>query len=275
MFGAIVVTAFSCNFARSAQVAYDSAGDSAYNSAAAGGTFQGVNGGYGWGGGWAIDGPGFIGSSSTNGTGDPTGSGDINSPRTPLGRAWGLHADYTLHFANVRRGLGGPLLPGQTLMIDFDNYLPLASAGDEVGVQLGVDFIAGHYSYTDYVLSDPFTNEETDTGIRITDQGVHIELSALDGNTSRLSVTSFAPGGPGASFIVPYRAINDIVIGNTTFSLNRDPKDVYFNNIEITPEPRGLVGVFCLVAGGLILLRRRISSFPYAQETARIRFRQP
>src|SRR4051812_35653738 len=62
-------------------IAFDSAGDSAYNA----GSYLLINGGYGWGGPWGgtyLNGRQNLVSSSTNGDGDPSGTGDINSPRS-------------------------------------------------------------------------------------------------------------------------------------------------------------------------------------------------
>jgi len=100
--------------APAAQIAYDSAGDSAYNS----GFTQGSDGGYGWGGGWSISSPMFaaVGDSTTNGPGSLAGAGDINSPRVPGGRAWGLNWNN-----QASRPFAGALGVGQTFSVDYDN----------------------------------------------------------------------------------------------------------------------------------------------------------
>ena len=81
-------------------VAFDSAADPAYNPqpGVTSGWTDGTAGGYGWGGPWHRFVPvpfatiGFLGSSTTNGTGDLDNDGDINTPRNAGGRAWGLTA---------------------------------------------------------------------------------------------------------------------------------------------------------------------------------------
>src|SRR6185437_2824125 len=78
------------NAVQASQIAYDTAGDSAYNN----GWTQGSDGGFGWGDGWTLATPSpdntFLGSSN------------VNSPRAPGGRAWGLRG------SKASRAFSGP-----------------------------------------------------------------------------------------------------------------------------------------------------------------------
>jgi hypothetical protein len=126
------------------QIAFDYAGDSMYSGYGSTPLPYMLNGGYGWGGGWQGAGPHgaaalFLESSSINGSGDPQGTGDINSPRTPGGRAWGMRpvtqGGYTPNA--IARPFNGALAPGQTFAIDFDVGATPTSLSGTYGVGLG------------------------------------------------------------------------------------------------------------------------------------------
>ncbi len=203
------------------QIAYDSAGDSVYNGY---GQFnplpyQQLNGGYGWGGAWQPAGFGngmFVRSSSLNGSGDPQGTGDINSPRTPSGRAWGILAPAQIQTGrhDVARPFSGALAPGQTFMIDFDPggisrstigvyNMALGPPGGFGGIAVNVrpsdspDFRVGNYDGN-------FLTTAFDTGVPLTDRGVHIAFTLLSATEGRFDLTSFAPGSPSGSVVIPY-----------------------------------------------------------------------
>jgi len=100
-----------CKIAQSSPTAFDTAGDSAYNN----GWTAGSNGGYGWNGGWDFKNMGT--AAATLGS-DPADGGIVNSPASPLGRAWEISGG-TGGLA-IRHTIGA-LQPGQVLSVDIDS----------------------------------------------------------------------------------------------------------------------------------------------------------
>ena len=236
---------------RASQIAFDSAADSAYN----GGWTQGSNGGFGWGGGWSFtpfDLPQFrvIGDSTTNGRGDPEGDGDINTPRVAGGRAWGIHGLST----TASRNFSGPLSPGQTFSIDFDDSKVAGVPNLQVSLGLGSTGGAGGINFTVGVKPDYFVlgpdNTSIDTGIVDTDQGLRLVFTQILASTVNVSVTPYIAGA--STFSVDLANVGELnAVGFTV----QDSDTSYINNMSLTPEPcavtLGLVGALPL------LLRRR------------------
>lgn len=257
-----------------AQIAFDTAGDSAYNN------FNNVNypypnGGYGWGGPWQAQADALnLSSSSLNGFGDPLSTGDINSPRTPAGRAWQIRAvpESDLNsfnvFSTVWRPFNGALLPGQTFAIDLDTGAVAPTGGFAQGFSLaqgedslmsrgtGFRFEAAPDYSPDYLIATPTASLVTD--IPLTDQGVHIEVTQLDGAQINVSVISLPSGGASQSVVLPDSVpITAVTVDNfEPATLVNGFDDLYFNNIAITPEPASVV-MFSLAAAGIILRRQR------------------
>lgn len=272
-------------------VAFDSAADPAYNlqPGEASGWLQLSNGGYGFGPWLPRSGNpnptnpiGVIGSSTTNGNGDPEGDGDINTPRNASGRAWGLMASPATDqnpdggASGATRMLSGPLSVGQAFRIDMDNGNiadPSLSDGTRrpgaVGWALqGSDpaldqfLLEAEANSPDYLFARPFGTD--DTGIPLTDQGVHCEFTLLGPSKISpfplqwmLTITTLGPGGTtkvltGTRMGTP---IDRLTVGDA--GGGTDPADaVYFNSISVgdVPEP-GAVGVVGL--GAMLVLRRR------------------
>jgi hypothetical protein len=174
--------------AHAAAIAFDTAGDSAYNS----GQVEQINGGYGWGGAWIHSG----GTLFSTGSG-PNGSGAINSPPTPAGRAFrltpGIQAppfplpsvpNYAL------RPFASALVPGQTFMADFQVGQIDPQDFNGYGMSVGGIFVSAepHFS-PDYVWS----GAGEDSGLPLSEAGVHVEISVLNGSQAQISLTSSTP----------------------------------------------------------------------------------
>jgi hypothetical protein len=247
-----ILIASICAAARGAQLAYDSAGDSAYNN----GWTAGSNGGYGWGGGWNFTGvsPGpIIGDSTTNGAGPTDGFGDINSPQSPGGRAWGLLSGTAL------RTFSGSLDTGQRFLVDLDDF-GFASPNFSSSVFLipagqapVVGVLAGYGP--DYLVSFP-DGLRVDSGVAETDHGLHLSFAQTPSDV-QVSLTPVL-GGTSRTISVPY---SGQLLGVEFESQGPGSSGLtwpipYINNIAITPEPEG-AGLVSLAAGGLLLRRRR------------------
>jgi hypothetical protein len=265
----IVVCALAASISHGAQFAFDSAGDSAYNTSDA----AIYNGGYGWGSAWSIPVRTyvfFVGSSTLNGEGDTLGTGDINSPRTAAGRAWGLQPvdrhGIPPPQISVSRSFNGALLAGQTFSIDFDVNartpgefaLALTNAhGEQFGVYVWPTL------YSDYLIEGfgaDYTARRQRTGVTVTSHGVHIDFSVLSDSQVQFKLTSLTADGASTVTIVPFSgALTGFEVDNISNSFFRSSNldNLYFNNISVTPEPA--TGALLALAGSSLLLRRRQS----------------
>ncbi len=256
-----------------AVIAFDTAGDSAYNDSSPY-VAPGVGGGYGWGSTWLGFDQVFIESSSTNGNADPNRTGDINSPRTPLGRAWGIRpgivfARSAIAVFYAARQFDGTLDPGQTFSIDFDNGSVNGSNYAAVGlfsgpIQQSFDQGGAYYIYTyggDYLLSgNPIGSQApVDTGLPTTYDGLHIALTITGATDASISLTSIS-SGTSVTFAVPYSPVSEFAVANQDEQFG-PAHDVYFNNISITPEP-STAGSCALAAFVALLLKRRRKKLP-------------
>ncbi|MDW8343463.1 MAG: PEP-CTERM sorting domain-containing protein [Verrucomicrobiae bacterium] len=255
----------SASFA--ANLASDSADDSAYND----GWQAGDNGGTGFGP-WTffflhpdLDRNGvFMGSSANNGEA-PSGNIDTS------GRSWGLYANFTTGpsgpqiggVSAVRPFTGGELGIGQTLRLAMDN------GWVEQGFRVpgAVGFSLNRFSFffragdTEYRVGNGNPADTLGlygTGIPFTDDGLFIEFTRTGQDTFTLEVKrqeddseiyvingTMPPGGP----------LDSITLYNR-FAGPDSPRDLFFNRLEIIPEP----GTTALVVLGLLpalFLRRK------------------
>jgi hypothetical protein len=249
----ILAVALVCSAqSHAANLASDSAADVAYDD----GWQPGDNGGSGWGGGWSLFsgvGSAFIGSSTTNGIGDPGSDGDIDTQ----GRSWGLftgNPSQNAHsVASAVRPFNGALSLGQQFVIDVD---PGPSGGFGSG-------------YSGFSLRDDQTNErfrltfsfglvfiqDVNTGISSTDQGFHVVFTLTGTDSYNVTLYSVGTDGPsglpvsfsGSLFVPNGTGIVDVKL----FAVDTGPNPVnwqFFNSMAIIPEPT----TFALVAIGVL-----------------------
>lgn len=263
----IVAIAIIASTATASTPASDNAADPAYNS----GWTDGSNGGSGWGGPWSISAYGgagtfFTGSSTTNGVGDPDGDGDINTPRSAVGRAWGMTAPYPDQVAAFRP-FNGPLAVGQTFTIEMDNGSDSFQSGNEVdwGLYDGGDTEFRFFAdpgFTDYYIFDgrdarggPIIH----TGVPKTDQGIRCAFTLTGSDSYSLAITPLIAGASTTTITGPLifgGPIDHVTLADNSGG-STSQQAVYFNNISITPEP-GTLSV--LAVGTVTLLRRRARS---------------
>jgi len=243
-------------------IAFDTAGDSAYNN------FNPIsttypNGGYGWGGPWQSDGALFVNEPGLTGPGHPADTTPINSPTTSDGRAWGISYFLGEQLAYAQRPLAGALLAGQTLSIDLDmRTMSAPQEGDTQFVILGPSSLgSGVMLHADSVgvyrvdVSAPDIPATYFTSVPVSDQFIHLDVEVVDHSSVRFTITSLGSDGATASLVVP----DDIPITNLTLTNQGvgylPDAELYFNNIQITPEPAGIL--FPAVVAASALLRRR------------------
>lgn len=279
VFGALSLTACALltRTASAATLAFDSAADPVYDD----GWQEGDNGGTGWGGGWTFDSPRplerhFIGNSAGNGDGDTAPpAGDINTPRTPSGRAWGL-ANSTAPGAQSRvtladRRFGGDLSVGQTFSVDFDHGTVTGGFPNSVGVAL-FDTVAGGRDFVwqfDITSDDgPFptaygihAQEPTQFVRPATDEGLHLEFTLLSANRYRFTMTPL--GGETTTVTGTLRASGRADVspdGVRLYNLNGGNAaagESFYNNMAIGQVPEPGVGCLGIAVSALALSRRR------------------
>ncbi|HXE53590.1 MAG TPA: PEP-CTERM sorting domain-containing protein [Tepidisphaeraceae bacterium] len=244
-----VLVGFASTALHASQIAYDGAGDSAYNS----GWLPGSNGGYGWGSGWMLSHPSTAQMRSSSA--DPLssigvlrGEGDINSPLAPDGRAWDLGPQPT----TAARSFGGPLEIGQTFSLDFESDHRVNDSYDWLELSDGgIDVIDLNAVYGRYDLI-PLAGVGA-TGMVVTDFGIHLAFTRTESGYT-VAMTPYDPGATTSVFQVPYTGTVD------AFTLGTDGgapySGLFANNIAVTPEP-GCVGLFALGGAGALLTRRR------------------
>ena len=259
--------------------ATDSAADPAYDA----GWTDGSNGGSGWGvpsfggtTGWLIQqqgGESFVGSSARGG-----GVG-INSPPTPVGRAFGMRMNGptggTRQVA-AERYFDGNLSPGDTFSIDMDNGALGANVHEGWGFErvvgptttLSFQFFADTnpgitHGVADYFVFDyaASSSHYRDTGVPITNQGVHCELTLLDPSGNYvLAITPLTAGAVtttfGGALVVPNQLELYDVNEDPTAPADTSDRWLYFNNIGVVPDPGALAMMTCGI-GTIILGRSR------------------
>ncbi len=250
---------------KASPIAFDTAGDSAYNNFNPNSTTY-PNGGYGWGGPWQSDGALFVNQPGLTGPGHLADTTMINSPMTSDGRAWGL--SYFLQGAAwAQRPLAGALAPGQTFSIDLDMRtisIPQYGEGNGESVILGPGAFAygvtleappsGLYYFNVLGPNTPFATYTTD--IPASDQFVHLDVAVIDDSNVRLTLKSLGPDGASASLAVPDNVpITSLALTNQGAGYLPDA-ELYFNNIQVTPEPVATVFLAATFAGALLRRRR-------------------
>ena len=260
-----VWVAVSASDLNASPTAFDNAGDSAYNNFNPNSTTY-PNGGFGWGGPWQSNGALFVNQPGLTGPGHPADTTPINSPTTSDGRAWGISYFLNENLASASRPLAGALLPGQSFSMDLNMrtaFIQQYGEFDGQSVTLGPAplgygltlerLYAGGYRID---VSGPGTPYATyDTGLPFSDQFVHLDVTVIDDSSVRATLTSLGSDGATASLVVPDNiSITYLSLTNQGFGYLPDA-EMYFNNIQITPEPAGLV--FCAVALAATLFRRR------------------
>jgi len=227
-----------------------------------------------------VGGSEFIGSSARNGASIDT-----------QGRAFGMNLNGgsngnvpVIGAARLFSGLNGygfaSLSPGQTLRIDMENgtlaggvhlgwgIYGSAGTGELVDFQLFADTNpATTHGKADYFIHDNAAGDR-DTGVPVTDQGVHCEFTALYQYTdlSEDYALAITPKVAGAATTVLYGKTLFGGVNNELFLFddNGDPSAppdtaagyLYFNNMAIVPavpEPSSLlvlsIGVLPLIRG--------------------------
>jgi len=213
---------------------------------------------------WNTDFQSILGDSTTNGHGDPDADGDINSPRTKGGRAWGVVDGYAV------RPFSGPLAVGQTFSIDLDDHAS-RQYGFDVNVAInmpdGSNAIAVFADQFDDPSSTYFVSYRTgfsnygglNTGILLTDQGIHLTITQLSSSV-QLSLTPYLPGATTTTFDIPLALPYSGQLASVAFTAFGDPPNSalnsYINNIAITPEPSAVTPL-ALATFALLSRQRR------------------
>lgn len=255
-----------CKAIEASPRAFDSAGDSAYSS----GWTAGTNGGYGWNGGWDFQ---YLGTATATLASDPADGGIMNSPASPLGRAWEVtDSKNYVEPAATRHTLTG-LQPGQVLSVDVDYSsadMIFGFADDHSDYTLISIFRFTQNGPSDYLIEQ---NEQWfsgyqpisyDSQVAAFSGPIHIELTALSIIGSRsnfaLEITSLTTGQSATlpSLFLGVDSGPQQPDVDTFYFGATGPSGVFFNNLSITPEPAALatLSIFSL----LLLKRRRTRS---------------
>jgi hypothetical protein len=153
-----------------------------------------------------------------------------------------------LGLVTVDRQFNGALSVGQTFKIDMDT----APSGTETRWALqvtgGFTFPQPQFTLTSgsnlsgpphYLITDKAGT--VDTGIPVTDQGVHFDFTLTGPDTYSLAVTPIATGLTATitgEIALPGQPIAWLDLHTSKASITFDPaKAAYFNNIAIVPEP--------------------------------------
>lgn len=209
-----------------------------------------------------------LGSSATNGPGDPNGDGDINT----AGVAFGLSADSST--VDARRKFSNIMTPGMTFVIDMDNgtVAPFSTLHWAIGFwgpaygnpengYAQFAFLAGagtaNYFYFDGTGNGSVAH---DTGIPVTSNGLHMEWTLTTPTTYHMEIQSLA-GATLGSFdgLVdrPELQTNYFYLRKAGGALTPASID-YYNNISIVPEPAA--SSLLILVPTYLLRRRRFSS---------------
>lgn len=219
----------------------------------------GSNGGYGYGpwslNPWPNSGVSGFFLATSNGNGSGAGPG-IDSPN---GTAFGLYSNSGIAAAAVRPLLT-PMAFGQTFSIDFDNGWIDPGGRDEVVLRSGglgqmtVGFSGGMNVYDVYDASGgPILST-----IGFTDGGIHIDITQTSIATYFLQLRRLSDGSTwstSGTFVVP-GWVDEFAVVNS----NAGPgpqRDLFANNMQVTPEPALLVTVGAGLIGMILRRRRR------------------
>lgn len=226
------------NLALASNIAFDTAGDSAYNN----GWTQGSSGGFGWGGGWNIS----TGDGSASLATDLGSGGEINSPVGLGGRSWEVTGDLT-----ISRLFSGNLQIGQAFRIDVD---PAPGAEYAVGIMFGniYDHVSIAARGVTYQIGEEYSNTglttTTVTDIPVVNGPVRLSFTPISNNSYQLGITPL-PGGATSTVTISYSSGPP-----DGFGLSTQYAPLYFNNVNVSPEPAALCFAGLATFG---LLRRR------------------
>jgi hypothetical protein len=248
--------------AHASALASDAADDAAY----AAGWTQGSNGGSGWSGGWSFatsnaqpgDTDHFIGSSTLNGNGDGDGDGDIDT----AGKAFGLSARSSAS-VNAYRTLTGTVAVGDAVTFDLDAEQQGGNAFATVnllgGGSIRLDFrMSG--GFANYVVFD--ASGFSDTGVPVSDEGVHVVLVVTGANAYELRITPRGGSTTTSTGTLLAGAAIDVfrftAQGDGTGTLRQS----YVNSLRV-PEPGCFAAAAAAIAGlGALQRGRRRSDQP-------------
>ena len=247
-------------------MAFDDASAAAYDTD----WVDGQNGGFGFGP-WTLS-PNpenlgvaghFVASSQPNG-------GDIKGNIDTAGRSWGLYANFSGVISDAVRpftpgGITGDstLGIGEQFIIRMDNGF--VRSGGAVGFGLRNEFGenrfefyygSGQPGYTLNIADDVLTTHAvTFAGMTLTftltsPDTFDLVVDYAEGTPSRETFTGTLQGTPGSG-IDQFRLFN--------FAAGTDRTNVYFNSVQIVPEPSSLA---LLLIGTLVVSRRSRSSCP-------------
>lgn len=253
-----------------ANVAYDDAANAAYSD----GWQTGDNGGFGFGA-WTLSTVSgdssrnghFIGDSSLNG--DPAPTGDINTS----GAAWGLYANQLVGMEGPVIGVatafrpftGGELAINQTLRLRMDNGLvdPMQIGPGTVGFSLNRFSFFFANGATEYRIGNGNPSDAvglTGTGVPLTYNGLDIAFTRTGTDTYELIVTPNGGSAVVINGVMPDTggSLDGITLYNRTAGPGSS-RDLFFNNLEIVPEPTTLGLALTGALLGLFAHRRRIT----------------
>lgn len=251
---------------KASPIAFDTAGDSAYNNFNPNSTTY-PNGGYGWGGPWQSDGALFVNEPGLTGPGHPADTTPINSPMTQGGRAWGISYFLEPQLALAQRPLASALLPGPTFSMDLDMRtvsIPQYAEGNGESAILGPGSLAYGVTvvasptgdYMLHLLDASSTYTEYDTGLPVSDQYIHLDVTVVDNSNVHVTLESLVPDGASASVVLPdnvpitYLTLTDQGVGYLPDA------ELYFNNIQVTPEPAAPLILVAAIAAAILRRHR-------------------
>ena len=260
----LVMTGWAVS-AMGANLASDNASNAAYND----GWQSGDNGGTGFGA-WVISftssspdrNGAFVGSSANNGDPAPTGDIDID------GESWGLYANQLVGMSGPDIGVatayrpftGGELQINQTLTLQMDTgqvdswMLGPGSVGFSLN-RFSFFFASGSSEYSIGYGDPNSTLALQSTGVPLTYDGLDLAFTRTGVDTYDFAITPNGGSTTVISGVMPETggSLDSITFYNRTAGPGAS-HDVFFNDLEIVPEP-STIGLG--LAGILMLLVRR------------------
>ena len=260
--------------ASAALIASDSAADTVYND----GWQTGDDGGSGWGGGWSFRNQTnvvlsannssrgwFVGNSLNNNSpagSDSNGDGDINTPGTATGRAWGVYSNATDQVYAIRP-LNGALDVQQIISWDMDNG---NIATDQV---VGLRLISNANDVNSRVFEFRFVGGNTgysvfdSTGHRLTTlpfsrEGLHVEYTLTGPSTYSITITRKSNGATETITGTNVNANSIVALAfKNQFAGSGSAADAFVNSISVTNVPEPAMAAVVVLAGLGLLGRRR------------------
>jgi len=238
--------------ASAANVAYDTAANTDYNS----GWTNGSNGGFGFSA-WA--------HSTTSGDGGQNGH-FAGTGHSAFGRSWGMYANSGQTASTVRPFTGGSLSLNQTFSISIDNGN--IQNGGTVGLGLQTSggtnrleffFVGGGSDYR--YLRNGVAGSSEGTGVAFTGNGLRIFVTPLNSSDARLRVTNATESSELFNQVLTLASAADIARARL-FNANAGSgvagsNDAFFDDVA-TPEPSSLA-LFALASCSLLRRGSRAS----------------